>query len=178
MINLEIDAKSLDRLVVDLDATDEQAKKALNTTLNKMATWLKGKSAKGLSGELGMQQKIIRRRIKNIGLTRRGNGSEIAVWYGLNPVALIYLQARQTKRGVKASGGRFVDGGFIANGKNSNRQVFKRRGKERLPIDKQRAEVEDKAGAFIENNLLGASEFDARFFQIFEHELKWQTRTP
>lgn len=177
MIDLEVSAEDLQTVVLDLAATEAQATKALNTTLTKMATWLRGKSVKGLSDTLAIQQKVIRRRLKSFRLQRRGNGSQITVWYGLDPIALIYLQPRQTKAGVKAYGGRFVKSGFIAKGRNENRQVFTRRGKARLPLDKQRAEVEDKATIYIEDQLLGTAEFEARFFKIFEHELQWRMQT-
>lgn len=177
LVNLDIDARDLQGVILDLAATEQQAEKALNSTLVKMAGWLRSKSVKGLSGALAIQQKVLRRRLKSFRLQRRAGGSEITVWYGLDPIALIYLQARQNKSGVKAYGGRFVQSAFIANGSNGNRQVFKRRGKGRLPIDKQRADIEDKANTYIEDELVGAAEFEARFFKTFEHELQWRTQT-
>jgi hypothetical protein len=177
LVNLDIDARDLQGVILDLAATEQQAEKALNSTLVKMAGWLRSKSVKGLSGALAIQQKVLRRRLKSFRLQRRAGGSEITVWYGLDPIALIYLQARQNKGGVKAYGGRFVQSAFIANGSNGNRQVFKRRGKGRLPIDKQRADIEDKANTYIEDDLVGAAEFEARFFKTFEHELQWRTQT-
>ncbi len=176
MIDLQIDTESLRQVALDLAATDAQAKQALNSTLGKMAGWLRSKSVKGLSQHLAVQQKVIRRRLKSFRLQRRADGSEVTVWYGLDPIALIYLQARQGKDGVKAYGGRFVKSAFIAPGRNDSRQVFKRRGKARLPIDKQRADIEDKSTTYIEDQLLGTSEFEARFFKTFEHELQWRMR--
>lgn len=176
MIDLQIDSESLHQVALDLAATDAQAQQALNSTLGKMAGWLRSKSVKGLSQHLAVQQKVIRRRLKSFRIQRRANGSEVTVWYGLDPIALIYLQAKQGKDGVKAYGGRFVKSGFIAQGRNDNRQVFKRRGKARLPIDKQRAAIEDKATTYIEDQLLGAADFEARFFKTFEHELQWRMR--
>ena len=135
---------------------------------------------RGLSQHLAVQQKVIRRRLKSFRLQRKAGGSEITVWYGLDPIALIYLKAKQNKRpggGVRAYGGRFVKSAFIAAGKNGKEQVFKRRGKARLPVDKQRADIEDKAGTYIEDQLVGTAEFEARFFKTFEHELQWRTRT-
>lgn len=177
LIDLQINAESLQGVVLDLAATEAQANKALNSTLVKMASWLRAKSVKGLSGALAIQQKVIRRRLKSFRLQRKAGGSEITVWYGLDPIALIYLQAKQNKGGVKAYGSRFVQSAFIANGRNGNRQVFKRRGKGRLPLDKQRADIEDRASTYIEDQLVGAAEFEARFFKTFEHELQWRTQT-
>jgi hypothetical protein len=177
MIDINIDARQLERVVVDLAATEVEVRKALNSTLRRMAAWVRTRSARGLSGELAIQQKIVRRRIKSARLQRQGDGASVKVWYGLNPISLIWLNPRQSGAGVKAAGGRFVDSGFIANGKRGGRQVFKRKGKARLPIEKQRAEIEPKAAGFLESRVLKAAEFEAQFFKTFEHELKWRTQT-
>lgn len=177
MINVDIDAHQLAGLIDDLAATEKQAQKALNTTLTKMAAWIKTRSLKGLSAELKIQQKILRRRLKSTRLQKRGDGSQVTVWFGLDAISMIYLQAKETKAGVKASGGRFVKGAFIANGANGNQMVFKRRGAKRLPIEKQTVKIADQTEEYIEDNLITSAEFETRFFQIFEHELKWQTRT-
>jgi hypothetical protein len=175
MIDLEVSSEGLQQIQLDLAATEAQAIKALNSTLTKMAAWLRSKSVKGLSAELQIQQKVLRRRLRAFRISRHPNGGQITVWYGLDPIALIYLGARQTRAGVSAMGGRFVQSGFIAP-TQGGRQVFKRRGKARLPIDKQRAEIEDKANTYIEDQLLGTEEFEARFFTIFERELTWRTQ--
>lgn len=177
MIDINIDARQLERVVVDLAATDAEVRKALSSTLRRMASWVRTRSTKGLSSELAIQQKVVRRRIKSTRLQRTGDGASIKVWYGLNPISLIYLQARQTGGGVKASGGRFVDSGFIAKGKSGGAQVFKRKGKGRLPIEKQKAEIESKAGGYLEGQVFNATDFEAQFFKTFEHELKWRTQT-
>lgn len=172
VIDLDIDAEQLRIAVADVSATQQQAEKALLSTLAKMATWLQAKSIKALSAELGIQQKVIRRRLKKFGLRKRNGGAEITVFYGLNPIALIYLSPKKRAGGIGASGGRYVKGGFIAKG-----QVFKRRGAARLPIEKQVAEIKDQADVYIEDHLLGTAEFEAKFFQLFEHEIKWRTQT-
>lgn len=176
MIDIEVDAEGLQQITLELAATEAQAVKALQSTLNKMAAWLRSKSVKGLSERLLLPQKVTRRRLKSFRLSRKSDGGSITVWYGLNPVALIYLNASQNRAGVSAIGGRFVKSGFIARA-GGGRQVFKRRGKSRLPIDKQVADIQDKATTFIEDDLIGTPEFEARFFLVFERELKWRTQT-
>lgn len=172
MISTEIDARDLDRLVVELAATHEQVKRALNSTLRKMAAWVRTRSVRGLSKELGIKQKTIRRRLRSIKARPTANGgAEVKVWYGLDPIALVHLGAKQSGKGVRASGGRFVQGAFIAKG-----QVFKRKGKERLPLEKQSADIVDKSERFLDDGLLNSAAFEAQFFKTFEHELKWQTR--
>lgn len=175
-MRIEIDSPDLQRLVLDIAATDKEAERALNSTLRKMASWLRARSIKGLSQSLQIQQKVVRRRLRTFRLQKTASGSSVTVWYGLDPVAMIYLGAKQTGRGVSASGGRFVKSGFIAKMANGKKQVFKRQGKGRLPIDRQQAEVQDQSHTWIEDRLLGGAAFEAQFIKTFEHELQWQTR--
>lgn len=173
MWHLEVNAPSLDAAVKDLSATQTQVRRALNTTMGKMAVWLRTRAMRGLSEELQIQQKVMRRRLKTFRLRHSSSGSEITVWFGLNQIALIYLGARETKTGVTA-GAHVRKGAFIAKGRGGNMQVFKRTSKSRLPIEKQTLPIEDKANVYIQDNLIGTDEFDVQFFKIFEHELQWQ----
>jgi hypothetical protein len=174
MLALDVRAPDLDRVIKDLAATEKQAQKALNSTLRKMATWLRTRELKGLSKELQLQQKILRRRLKSARLRVTGNGAQIGVWFGLNPVALIYLQPKKRAGGIGASGNRYVPGAFMAKAPAGASQVFKRRGTARLPIDKQEAEVQRDAEPHIERAL--DAEFENQFMKVFEHELQWATR--
>lgn len=176
ILNLEVDGAELARIADDLQATDAQAGKALFSTLNKMASWLRAESVRRLARHLKLPARIARRRLFRFALRRRGNGGEVVVFYGLNPIALVYMTARQTKTGVTA-GAHKRKGAFIAQGRGKNQQVFKRRGKARLPLDKQTLEIYDEAQVFIEDNLLGTDEFDRKFLGFYEHEIKWRTRT-
>lgn len=177
MISVEIDARDLDRLVVELRATPTQVKHALSSTLRKMAAWVRTRSVRGLSKELGIAQKTIRRRLRGIKARPTADGgAEVKLWYGLNPVALIHLAAKQSGKGVRAAGGRFVQGAFIAKTKSGGRQVFKRAGKGRLPLQKQTADIAATAERYLDDGLLNSTAFEQQFFKTFEHELKWQTR--
>ncbi len=176
MLNLQIDAAGVNQLALNLAATEQQAKKALRSTLNKMAAWVRTRSMKGMSKALQIQQKIIRRRLKAVKFRDTPDGGAAKVWFGLNPVGMIYLGAKQTSSGVSAQGGRQVKGAFIAQGKGGGRQVFKRVGKARLPIQKQTAKIQQPSEQYIEKGVLTSAEFEAQFWKTFEHELKWQTR--
>lgn len=177
MIRLDVSVDGLTDIAATLAATEKQARAALASTLPKMAAWVRARSVPGLSAAAGIPQRVVRRRMKSLRLTKNSAGSEITVWYGLNPVALIYLQAKQNGSGVKATGGRFVSSGFIAAPRNGKRQVFKRRSNARLPIEKQVAEIEDKATTYLEDKLIGTAEFNDRFMTVFERELRWRMQT-
>jgi hypothetical protein len=176
MIDFEVDSSTLDRLVLDLSATEKQAAKALRSTLNKMAAWVRVRSVKGMSQKLEIQQKVIRRRLKAVKFKTTADGGVAKVWYGLNPVDMIWLGARQTGAGVQASGGRFVAGAFIKSIRGGKQQVFKRRGSARLPIDKQSDAIKTPSEKYLESGLLSSAQFAAQFWKTFEHELQWQTR--
>lgn len=173
IIDLDLDAQGIEQVVRDLQATEGHVRQALNSTLRKMASWMRTRSVRGLSDHLKVQQKVLRRRLKSFQLRRSADGASITVWYGLNPIALIHLGARQHKRGVTA-GRHQVPGGFIANGRNGSRQVFKRRGQSRLPIDKQTLDIQDKANTYLEDHVIGDVAFEQQFQKTFEHELRWR----
>ena len=168
MIDFEVDAAELDRLIRDVGAIESDAEKALKSTLMKMARWLKTRSIKGLSNKLQMQQKIIRRRLRAIRVRETADGAQAKVWYGLNNVGVIWLKPKQNSAGVSASG-RQYDHAWI--GKH---QVFKRRGKSRLPIDAVKEPIKDKADNYLESGIVNSVEFSEQFYKTFEHELSWR----
>lgn len=174
-IDLDIHADRLSQLQVDLQATDTEVRQALRSTLGKMARWMRSQSARGLSKELDLKQKAIRKRLKQYRVQMSGNSAQVKVWYGLDPVDYMDLGPRQTRAGISA-GRRRVPGAFIASARGGTRKVFKRKGKSRLPIEKQVVEIRDQADTWIEDQMLGSQEFDDRFLTIFERELEWRTQ--
>lgn len=176
MISLQIDTSGMQRAAAQLDASTAQINAAMRSTLGKMARWSRTQSLRQLSSRLAIQQKLLRPRLKAGKVKRSARGAQVALWYGLNPVALIHLGARQTRQGVRARGGRQVDGAFIAQARNGKRQVFKRKGRARLPIAVQAAAIEEKASNYIEKDLADSRAFEQRFLKTFEHELQWRMR--
>jgi hypothetical protein len=153
---------------------------------------LRGKSARGLSKELNVPLGQLRRRLK--GFNGRHNGvMSIRLWYGLDPINMIYLgRPIKTSSGVTVRGRR-IKGAFVRKGAGGNEQVFKRKPeasratgldakgrqrKNRLPIKAQALDIDEKAQIYIEDEIIGAAEFENKFFSLFEHELKWRTQTP
>lgn len=176
MFNFDVGALDFAPLIAELGATEAQARKALRTTLSKMAAWLRAQSVKELSKELQVAMRVIRRRLKAVKFRASKDGGAATVWYGLDPVGLIWLGAKQTSSGVTAQGGRIVEGGFIATMKNGHKGVFKRRGTARLRIDEQAASIQTPAEKYVADLVVFSARFEAQFWKTFEHELKWQTR--
>ena len=67
MIELTIDTKGLEGVIDELGAMPQQVQAAMRSTLTKMAGWVRTRSTRGLSKELALQQKIVRRRLKVAG---------------------------------------------------------------------------------------------------------------
>lgn len=183
IIELNLEAQGIQRLISDLQATPGQVNQALNSTLRKMASWLRTRSVRGLSSELKVQQKLVRRRLRTFRLQRTRNGANVRIWYGLDPISVTYqnMRAKQDSTGVRAGQHRFP-GAFMGPrpGVTSTKLrggAFKRRGRSRLPIDRQRLEIADKAQTFLEDQVIGGIEFEQQFYKTFEHELLWRMRT-
>lgn len=177
MIDFQFDAAQVEQMALNLAATEDQARKALRTTLNKMAAWVRTRSIKGLSQTLQMQQKTIRRRLKAVKFRDTPDGGVAKVWYGENAVGMIYLGAKQDSAGVTASGGRSVKGAFISKTKTGGaKQVFKRAGSARLPLVKQEAAIKKPTDKYLESGVVGSAAFEVQFWKTFEHELKWRTQ--
>jgi DNA-binding Lrp family transcriptional regulator len=187
VIEIAIDEHSLDAVEAFLAATPAQVDKAMASTLTKMARGLTSRSIKALAKELKLPPKEVKRRLRTFRLSRVAGGKGVRVWYGLDPMGMIHLNAKEDRGiggGVAAYGDRFVADAFIAKGRAgnggtaaSNRQVFKRVGKTRLPIKKVTVELGDPAQTYIEDHILGGLPFTAQFFKTFEHELKWRQRS-
>ena len=176
-LGIEFDVEGLQAMVDAYGATEAQFTAAMRSTYGRMARWLRTQSVRGLSSQLRIPQKILRRRLRTYrlqgGVGSRGEGAK--VWYGLRPIPFSALSPRETSKGVRTAGGRFEEGAFIAK-LFGRLQVLKRVGKARVPLRAVYADIVDESTIYIEDNLVGTAEFDAQFFKILERELKWRTQ--
>lgn len=163
MIELRPSLHGMDAVARQLSASPKQVDRALRTTVNRMAAWLRRKAGREVSSELRIGLDVLRYRMRTL---RRGGGGDrsASLWFGLNPIALSHMSPREIARGVKA-GPAYVKGAFIAK-----RQVFKRRGEARLPIDKATVPIQEKADKALDAVVAGI-EFERRFLDTFEREL-------
>lgn len=181
MLTLGLDASALQQTVINLQATEDQARKALNSTMSKMAAWVRTRSVRGLSDTLKIPQNVLRKRLRTFRMQGRlshalSDGS-MKVWFGLNPVPWSSLKPRATRSGgVTAIGGRHDAEAFIAKyGKHE--QVLKRIGKARNPLQVVRADIADPSFSYIERSVIESAAFYAQFMVVFERELRWRTQT-
>ncbi len=110
------------------------ATQAISAALNKTVRKARTDIVREVSDESGVQQKLIRRRIR-IRLASPSN-TWARLWLGVRGISVRAAGGKQNKHGVKA-GGHFVPGGFFATMPGGGRTVFKRKGRARLPIKKQ-----------------------------------------
>lgn len=177
---LNIDQRELDRLLIELDATDKIVTKALRSTVGRMSSWLKTRAARVVSKELKLKVSGIRKRMKNIKFKPSSDGGAGGVWIGLNPIDLKYLSAVQDSRGVTVrKQGISIKGAFMGPrpGVKSEKYrgvVFKRKGRQRLPIEKQEWEIKKRAEDALDDNVFAG--FEAQFYKVFERELKWRSQ--
>lgn len=179
-LDVDFDHRSLTALVNAFGATEAQFEAAMRSTYGKMGRWLRTRGVRELSSLLKIKQKILRGRIKAFGLQggigNRTHAAGAKVWFGLRPISLMRLNARQVPGGVRADGGRFIPHAFIAT-IHGRPQVMRRVGTSRLPIEAVQADIDEPALVYVEDNLIGTTEFDSQFFRFLEHELKWRTQT-
>ena len=176
---LTVDSADIVELAAKFDATASEFSKAFSVALRKTAKWMKSKAVKDLSPLLNIKQSVLRRRVKPLRVRKSKDGSNIAVFFGLNPVPWTSLGAKQTKSGVVAQGGRSRRGAFLARGRGAalgKKRVFERKGKGRLPILQVRENINDKSVSYISGSLVSDDEIREAFIKYLESEIKWQTR--
>lgn len=170
---LSIDFEGVERInkvVADLQATDRQALTAAVKTLNKTALWLRAHATRDLSKNIKIPQKIIRERMTMLRAAKNNLQSRLrANFRGVKPEKVGAL--RQTKKGAKVKSFLFEDA-FVAHMPSSKTpSIYKRKGKERLPVRAQHIPLEPEASEVIENIL--DSRIHKRFEEIFRQELNF-----
>jgi hypothetical protein len=158
-----IEAKGLDRIGRDLGATQKQIEPAMRSAVSRVTRWAGNEAARRISKATKVTGKVIKGRMRVEVMGKDGVLGR--VWAGLRNIPLAAMKPRETKSGVTAGPAK-VPGGFIAK-----KQVFKRTGKKRLPIEKQTFSILDPgmdAMRSLEN------EIGERLQREFESQLKWQ----
>lgn len=173
MIGVEINAEQLRRKALQLGATDDIVKKAMRSTAAKMQSYTRTRSSRELADVLKIKRSIVRKRIRL--RARKYDGKQVSapVWYGINAVRLIDLNAKRAPGGVRAMAGRYVPGAFIAPGRNGRYQVFKRTTRARTPLMKIAVDIAEGATDYLQGMIDGA-EYGQKFIDIFAHEIEWR----
>lgn len=132
--------------------------------LRKTAQWLRTHSSREISKELRITQSPIRHRYQ---IFSRGRGTDVKLWIGLDPIAVHYLGTPKEVPGGVAVGHRFYEDAFIGQLNGGRAMVFRRKGRERLPITPVRENWDGPAVSVLERWEKRAVE---RFAALFEQE--------
>jgi hypothetical protein len=134
--------------------------------LRKTAQWLRTHSAREISKELRISESPIRHRYN---VYSQATSKEVKLWVGLRPISVHYLGTpKQTATGVSV-GHREYEDAFISPMKTSYPLVFRRKGRERLPVERVMEDWESEGLSALERWEKRAQQ---RFIQLFEQEAK------
>jgi len=148
----------------------KDVKAAAASALSKTAAKAKTRTIRGVAKEAKLPVKVIRKKV----YLKRAKANQLRARLKAyrNPVSLMSLNPKQTKRGRKNGGVRagkhFVKGAFIVNGK----QVFKRKGSARLPIEVQRVRIQKLVDRITLKVTMRVMKKD--FKKLLLHELKYR----
>lgn len=101
--------------------------------LRKTAQWLRTHSSREIAKELRISQSPIRHRFD---VFSQATSREVKLWVGLRPLSVHYLGTpKQTATGVSV-GHREYEDAFISPMKTKHQLVWRRKGRERLPLER------------------------------------------
>lgn len=156
--------------------------RASNSSLNRVAAGSKTQIVRKVSSATGVKSKFIRKRIFVKRSTVRTQKAFVTVYaaditaVSLLPSKTLLAKARRgtSRKGVRVAGRQF-DGAFINAGRRNGRfQVFKRRGKNRYPIDVVLIPVRDKAKAISPREIEKAHK--NLYAKNYAHELDFRLK--
>lgn len=156
MLHFDIDWQDLLRIGEDLQASDKQIKFAMSRALRRTEASLRKLSSKGLPPLLGLRTaSVLRKRLKSIKMRAGAGEAGVTLWYGLNPLPVSSFKGtvKQDDGGALQRDFYFEDAFVAKSGKKGRNTIFKRKGKERLPIVEQTITIEDKAFVYIEDEI-------------------------
>ncbi|RON16046.1 hypothetical protein [Pseudomonas frederiksbergensis] len=150
-------------------AVSQAAKKldlAAARALRKTAQWLRTHSSREIAKELRIAQSPIRHRFD---IFSQSTAKEVKLWVGLRPLSVHYLGTpKQTPTGVSV-GHRAYEDAFISPMKTKHLLVWRRKGRERLPLEKV---VEDWASEGVTALEKWEKRAEQRFVELFEQEAR------
>lgn len=150
-----------------INATRKQLDTAVNRALRGAGQWLRTHSVRELGRELGIVQRPLRQRFRMY--SRLADG-EVKVWVGLTPLSVHYLGSpRQTVTGVRV-GRKNYDGAFVNPMRSRQVMVWRREGRERLPIERVTEEIAELGEAVVQR---WERRVEARFIELFEQEARY-----
>ena len=131
---------NLARVKIALGVLQADIDAAIKMATRRTFRWAEREAAKDIAAETGLPYRAARQRTRS---RYRLSGSG-QVWFGLNPVSAKYLGAKERK------------GGFTAGKLNGH--WFKRKGRDRLPIQRVEKPIEQAGMAYVSGDFPRAVE--------------------
>jgi Prophage minor tail protein Z (GPZ) len=168
-VQIDINTAGMDTLVRRFKALPKQAERAEKRAISKTTTKARSELVKDVARQNDITQKVIRQ-FRSVRKISRSRLTGIA-WLGYKPIKASYVgRPRQTKRGARVRR-FFFEGAFVATMPTGHVGVFKRKGKERLPIAEQVIELQQVAGSAAAVRDRMGDEFIKRFRQELNFEV-------
>lgn len=157
-----------------LVATESQLQLAAVRALNKTARWMRTKIASQTAQNLNVKVGAVRSGLVLVRAKKSRPESIVALSRAAGVIKASQLgRVSQNTRGVRA-GKRQFDHAFLATMPNGHQGVFRRRGKNRLPIQEVQIVVTGKMRDVMENLSDGSAM--RQFEMIFDRELRYLMR--
>lgn len=169
-IQLRIDDAEIVRMI---EAGEPAYRAGGASALNKASQRIWTQARRQLSAELGVAQKHLQRKAKIRRATFRELRTTLSVYTRpLNPITTVGATDVRRKGGGVRGGRYWWKGAFIAPGKGARLVAFKRRGRERLPLDAMKIPWQDKADRTISQ--LANEQAQELVEKLLPHEIEWR----
>ena len=145
--------------------------------LNRTARGVKTESVRAVAQSKAVKNKLIRGRIT---IPKKANERKLKTHLRVRGHAIPLIvpgAAAEVKKGARA-GRRYVEGGFIAAGKKGKQNIFKRLGRESMPIARQTIPVVPEIFTTTKDKVkrVGTERFRREFLRLLSVRLRKKAR--
>ncbi len=164
-LSLDISEQAQD-LAAQVTATTQALEKAAQMALQLTAKWLRTHALREIGQVLGIKQAPLKQRMR---IYPHFSKNAVSIWVGLSPIGVHRLGSpRITPQGVQVKR-KHYNQAFINPMRSTEPLVFRRSGKQRLPIERVEEEIETEALEVLKN---WERRVMQRFGQLFEQQIK------
>lgn len=177
MLKLDIDAAEMRRIADDLGASEKDLRLAFSRALSRTSRTLRAQARKNLREGLDLRAaSVLKARLALKRYRPRGSGLGAArLWVGANDMPAHYFKGtpRRTQGGARVGSRSFPDA-FVARAQGAGtRMVFKRVGRERLPIRKETVSVQKEVNEVLDEEVF--DQINDLLLQNFRAEIRART---
>lgn len=176
---LTVNDSDIERIASLYSASNDVVAKAINRSINRAISYGNKILRQDISARSNVPQPTIRRRLSSRSSKR--NTLFGVLWLGANDIRASNLFGRKLRpedrnrfigKTIRVRGREFP-GSFMATMKSGRTDIFRRRGKEKLPIDIVMVRINEDWGNITEQD---ANRIYDAFMKNFEHEIYYYTK--